>query len=154
MKSHTTVLYTTKRIAFILSSYANTVEKSKRARYMRTQYSTTRKRVNCTLTFREYQQLVQEAKTLGKSPTAFIREATFAYIENRQLVSSGVETELATLVFLFRNMACNINQIAKHANTYKKLKVVDVLALSRTVQELERLVIEFVEKPISIRDDN
>ena len=137
-----------------MSDDVNTVEKSRRARYMRTQYSTTHKRVNCTLTFREYQQVVQEAKRLGRSPTAFIREATFAYLENRHLVSSEVETELATLVFLFRNIACNINQIAKYANTYKKLKVVDILALSKTVQELERLVIEFVENPVSIMDDN
>ena len=64
-----------------------------------------------------------------------------------------METELATLVFLFRNMACNINQIAKHANTYKKLKVVDVLTLSKTVQELERLVTEFVENPTTVMDD-
>jgi len=154
MKTYNTILYTTKRIASIMSFDQNVVEKSKRARYMRNSYRKERKYVNCVMTKEQYKELQQEAKKIGKKLTEYVREAALAHKGKKYLVPESVATELATLVFLCRNMACNINQIAKHANTFRKLRIVDVVALSGTVQELERLVKEFVEKPIYIGDDN
>ena len=153
MKSHDTVLYTTKRIAGIMSLDQKTVEKSKRARHMRNGYRKERKYVNCVMTKEEYKRLQQGAKLIGKKPTEYLREAAFAHQEQRYLVPEGIATELSTLVFLFRNIACNINQMSKHANTLRKLKIVDVLSLRGNVQEMERLVKEFVKNPVSIKND-
>jgi len=110
-------------------------------------------RVECRLSSKQSQILESKSQKHGKTKSECLREAAFAYWENRYLVPAGVEMDLSTLVFLFRNMANNINQIAKYANTFRRLRIVDALALKGTVQEMERLVDGFVRNPIENADD-
>ena len=158
MKSNALILHTTKQISDIMAGGIKAAKKAKHARYMRTIYrpycaKMKKMRIECRLSSEQSKVLENKSKEYGLTKSECLREAAFAHMEKQYLVPDSIGTELSTLVFLFRNMACNINQIAKHANTYKKLKVVDVLTLSKTVQELERLVTEFVENPTTVMDD-
>ncbi len=109
--------------------------------------------MNCSLTPEEFRRIKKAAKTKGKTPTAYLREACLAYMDCRCLVSENLEVEFSGFVFLMRNMANNLNQIAKWANTFQRLRVVDIVAMRGTIFEVERLVKEFVKNPVTMGDD-
>ena len=110
---------------------------------MRNVYRKHRKRLDCALTLDEYAKLKTKARASNLPPTTLLRQAAFAYLEKSPLIPPDLERELSTLVFLFRNMANNLNQIAKHTNTHKKLSLFNALQARETILELENLVKDF-----------
>lgn len=89
----------------------------------------------------------RHARLAGKPPTAFLREAALAYLERRYLVPARIEDRLQELVFLFRNIAGNLNQLAAKANALKRATVFDLLFARRLVLRLEEAVKDFLRRP-------
>jgi hypothetical protein len=120
-------------------------KKKQKARYMARVYrKECAKYVNCALSFEEYAVLQERAKEDGCTPTAYLRKAAFAYLEQKPVFPKAVEIRMGTLVALLRNMASNLNQIARHANQLQKLTVIDALQARSIVFKLEKAVKEFI----------
>jgi predicted DNA-binding protein len=107
-------------------------------------YRKARKFVNCTLSFEEYTVLQERAKEAGRTPTTYLRETVFAYLEQQPILPKAVEIRMGTLVALLRNMAGNLNQIARHTNRLQKLTVIDALQARSLVFQLEKAVKNFI----------
>jgi hypothetical protein len=112
---------------------------------MRKFYRAERRRLDCTLTVEEFRKVKSLATSANLPPTTLFRQAAFAYLEKTSLISPATENQLSTLTFLFRNMANNLNQIAKHTNTHKRLSFFNAMQARETVLELEKLVKDFIE---------
>ena len=134
------------------------LKKVQRISYLRN-YKKNRKKyvkeLKITLSIKEYEILKKESTKYGITPNKLIINQALAYKNSNYLVPNSIDKDLKQLIFLFRNIANNINQIAKHSNIFKKLigtnKIVTNLAI------LEKNVIEFIRKPLlsnAIEDDN
>ena len=127
----------------------NREEKNKqKSRYMSLVYRKERaKYVNCALSLDEYTVLQRRAKTDGCTPTAYLRKSAFAYLEQKQLFPKEIEVRLGDLVVLLRNMASNLNQIARRTNQTTKLGLFDALQARKTVLDLETAIKSFMANP-------
>mgnify|MGYP004008141751 CR=1 FL=1 len=119
-----------------------------KARYMARIYRQERaKYVNCALSLAEYVELQRQAKTAGCPPTTYLRRAAFAYLENQKIFPKAIEERMRELVFLLRNMANNLNQIAHRTNQRTKLGIFDAVQARKTVLELENAIKAFINNP-------
>lgn len=105
------------------------------------------KRINCTLTKAEYATIEKRAQRLKMKPTACFKAPALAYSEGRYLVPAGVEAKLEAVVFLLRNIANNVNQVARRANETKQASFQDYLALKEEVLSLEDRIKRAVRNP-------
>ena len=96
-------------------------QKIKRAKYMKEEYRPSKERIDCTLTKEEFRHIKAEAKAHGKNRTAFFRESALAYTKQKYLVPANIREKLEENIFLLKNIANNLNQIAKHANSKHKI---------------------------------
>lgn len=110
-------------------------------------YRAATKRINCTLTKAEYIAVEKRAQRLKMKPTACFKALALAYSEGRYLVPTGVEAKLESVVFLLRNIANNVNQIACRANEAKQASFQDYLALKEEVLSLEDKIKRAVRNP-------
>lgn len=122
-------------------------QKIKRAKYMRTEYKKQRKRVDCILTNDEYKQLSKQARKHWLKVTSFLRESAFAYIDQKYLIPDDIQEKLEQNMFLLRNIANNINQIAKHTNTTHKLSILNAYKMKRLIHGLEDQIKKFITSP-------
>jgi predicted DNA binding CopG/RHH family protein len=120
--------------------------KLKRARYMREEYTKRKKRLNLTFDEADFIRIKKEAHTVGLTPTAFLRESVLAYLENARLPTKMAQKEWSELVFLLRNMANNLNQIARQANTVQKLAFTDFVQTKLMLENLENTAEAFMKK--------
>lgn len=120
--------------------------KLKRARYMREEYTKRKKRLNLTFDEDDFIRVKKEAQSVGLTPTAFLRESVLAYLENARLPTKMAQKEWSELVFLLRNMANNLNQIARQANTVQRLSVHDFARTKTLLQHLEEMAERLVKK--------
>ena len=113
-------------------------EKNKqKSRHMAQMYRKGRKFVNCVLSIEEYATLKKQAESAGCSPTAYLRKAAFASLERKPLIPKFIEVRISELVHLLRNMATNLNQIARRTNQTTKLGLFDAFQARKTVLGLE-----------------
>ncbi len=122
----------------------------RKARYMAEVYRKERRYINCVLTLEEYNLLKNHAQASGKKPTAYFREAAFAYIGKRYLVPKGVEEQLNMLVAEVRKIGGNVNQLAKRANRMQKLTVWDAVRARERINQLEDRVKAFIRNPQTV----
>jgi hypothetical protein len=124
-------------------------EKNRRkALYMAQVYRKKRtKYVNCALSLDEYDSLKECAEKSGRKPTKFLREAAFAYMGQHYLVPKNIDAKMANLVALLRNVAGNINQIARRTNRWQKLTVIDLLQARSLLSKQEEAIKEFLSNP-------
>ena len=101
-------------------------------------------RVSVTLTPEEYTALKRDAKALGLRPTSLARELIVSPKGTPSTPPEAIQKELAEIRFLLRNTANNINQIAHHSNTIKRL--VDENGLLLEVQKMEQAIFSWVEE--------
>ena len=119
-----------------------------KARYMARIYRKERaKYVNCALSLTEYAELQRQAETVGCTPTTYLRKAAFAYVEHQQILPKAIEERMSELVVLLRNMANNLNQIARRTNQTTKLGFFDAVQARKTVLDLEKSIKEFINNP-------
>lgn len=112
-----------------------------RKRYMKSYRATYRSRtrdVRIALGTDLYDHLKSVASAEGIPPTTLARALIEAGLHRRSLVPAAVLDELRTLERLVRNIANNINQLAHHANTVRR--VVDLDAVYRELQRLDAAV--------------
>lgn len=79
------------------------------------------KYVTVSIPVTEYKELEKIAKKEKTKVSALVKNMTLAYMQTKTLVPSSIEERLNEFVFLMRNVANNINQIARISNTVKHL---------------------------------
>jgi hypothetical protein len=106
------------------------------------EYKDRAKRVSVTLTNAEYSDLAKRAKAEGIKPTALLKNMAIAYHQQAPIMPEMIRDELQELRFLIRNVANNINQIAHHSNTIKRLA--DENGLLLEIQKMETTINDFI----------
>lgn len=101
-------------------------------------------RVNCTLTPEEYKTLRQQAQSLHIRHTTLLKDLAFSHLEGKYLFSSAGEKAIRALTTEIRRIGVNINQIAKHANTFQKLRYADLQAVHQRIDKLEQVLNEAI----------
>jgi hypothetical protein len=101
-------------------------------------------RVSITLTPEEYRTLKARAKAVGIRPTSLARELVTSPHGTPATPPEAIATELQELRFLLRNVANNINQIAHHSNTIKRLVYENGLLME--IRKMEEAVFSWVEE--------
>ena len=81
-----------------------------------------------------YAELAARARAERKTPTGLVRELVASGLSGDPRVPTAIADELRILERLVRSIVNNLNQLAHHANTVRK--VIDVPAI---FQELKRL---------------
>lgn len=99
-------------------------------------------RVSITLNNAEYNEIEKRAKAEGIKPTAIIKNMALAYHQQATIMPEMIRDELQELRFLLRNVANNINQIAHHSNTIRKLA--DENGLLLEIQKMETTINDFI----------
>jgi hypothetical protein len=110
-------------------------------------YRATTKRINCTLTNAEYAAVKARADRLKMKPTACFKALALSYSEQHYLIPAGVEAKLEAVIFLLRNIANNVNQVARRANQTRQAGFQDYLVLKEIVLSLEDRIKRAVRSP-------
>ena len=91
------------------------------------------KRVSVTLTHQEYLQLKKSAKKEKQTPTKRLKELAFNSLNEKENIPINVQESFSQFVHILRGVGNNINQMARHSHTFKKIqdegKVLDHLQL-------------------------
>lgn len=111
------------------------------------EYQERTKRVSITLTSTEYIELEKRAKAERVKPTTLIKNMALAYHQQAPIIPEMVQEELQELRFLLRNATNNINQIAHHSNTIKRL--IDENGLLLEIQKMETTINDFVTQRLT-----
>jgi hypothetical protein len=106
--------------------------------YMREKHRPTRHYYQVELNDKQNKRLIDEAN--GRHPTPFLREAAFAYFDQRILLPKSLEEALAKATVEINRIGNSINQIAHRANIERHV----------TCRELERANLLLVELQRSI----
>ena len=144
----TIITHTRKQVRLLLNQRhgLSNVKKLRHARYMRNEYMPGKKRVSMTLTEVEFALVSEQAALCGLTPTAFSREAVFAYLKVSRVPMQNLEKLLSELIFLLRNTTNNLNQIAKQSNTYQRLRTGDFRQLRQLMAELEDNLLKAIKQ--------
>lgn len=116
-------------------------------------YRAATKRINCTLTKAEYIAVEKRAQRLKMKPTACFKALALAYSEGRYLIPTGVEAKLEAVTFLLRNIANNVNQVARRVNETRQANFQDYLVLKEEVVTLEDRIKRVIRNPKSADGD-
>ncbi|HHH14307.1 MAG TPA: MobC family plasmid mobilization relaxosome protein [candidate division WWE3 bacterium] len=79
------------------------------------------KRVSVTLSLDEFKQLEQMAKVEKIKPTTLLKKLAFSSMNKKADFPLDVSADFGDLVHILRGVANNINQMAKHSNTIKRV---------------------------------
>jgi len=96
-------------------------------------------RINCRLTPEENRQLAKAAREVKIPPTTLLRQIAFAYLENRTLLSPGLEDLLRSLLQETRRSGTNLNQIAAKVNRLQRVSFGDI-------RDARRVLVQFEER--------
>ena len=102
------------------------------------------KRVNLTLSNTEYKAFKDLANSESLPVASLIKKLSLAYKNNLKYVSTDSEGDLKELVFLIRNIANNLNQLAFSNNALGAM--VDKFEVLAHIQELETSIKDFIVK--------
>jgi hypothetical protein len=105
-----------------------------------------KKYVNVSFSKDEYDYIKKIADKEGEKVTPFIKALALAQAGKIDYIPKEKQDKLNEFVFMIRNIANNVNQIAKHSNTIKSLK--NENGLLAYLKDLETKIKEFV------RNDN
>ena len=102
------------------------------------------KHIKLTFSIEEYNLLKKIAEREGLKTTTLIKKMALTQIGKTFYNKAEIQAKLDEFIFLVRNIANNINQIARHSNTIKQ--VIEENKVLSFLQDLEKRVIEFVKK--------
>ena len=102
------------------------------------------KDVHIYLTKEQYSYFEKVAEKEGLTVTSLIKAMALLQAEKTYYLPKEIQEKLNEFVFLIRNIANNVNQIARHSNTIKDLT--DEHGLLNYLQKLETEVKEYVKK--------
>jgi hypothetical protein len=124
------------------------VVQAHRARYMREIYRKAHKTLNVTLSQEQFETvIVPRAAQAGLTVTEYLREAAFAYAEQRYLVPGGLEAALWAVSDQLAGLGNNLNQIARHTNLEHQATRQDLADARRCLERAEQLVESAVRSP-------
>lgn len=121
----------------------------KRKRYnqqYRAEYTQRTHRVSLTFSSVEYAEIEKRAKAEVVKPTTLVKNMAIAYHQQAPIMPEPILAELQELRFLLRNVANNINQIAHHSNTIRRLA--DENGLLLELQKMETIINDFVAQKL------
>ncbi len=122
-------------------------------RQYREQYKSQVKRVNLTLTKKEYQSFSRSAG--NQKVTSYIKQLALDGLHTQANIPENLEAELKTLRFAIRNIANNVNQIAHHSNTVRSITTSEENNLLQHLKQLEEVIRKYTEGRImESRDDH
>ena len=107
----------------------------------RATYKKRAKIVKVTLPVSDYARLKASAKAEGKKPATLAREYLLSSLDREARIPAGIQAELNAFRYLVRNVSNNINQLAHHSNTIKR--VADERGLFRWLKALEVHVVDY-----------
>lgn len=119
--------------------------KQYQARYRKSYRQRTR-RVSVSLSLAEYARLERAAAQFSERATTHLKRRAFAHLDDAVLVPPELGERLQDLVFLIRNIATNVNQMARHSNEIQA--VLDAKAPFHEVARLEAALRAMVERPV------
>lgn len=131
------------RIFTLVDDKKEDLPKFCKSRYMKEyipQYLKQKKRFNLTFEINDFKRIEAHAKACGLTPTAFLRESVLYYLAGTRLPTDDEKQALSELIFLLRNLGNNLNQIAKHCNTYQKLVFGNFMHTRKLLADLEAIV--------------
>lgn len=103
------------------------------------QYFKDHKQVNLTLTKNDHAKFKKLADKEGVGVATLIRNMAIAFRDTQPLVSNDIESSLADLSFLIRNIATNVNQIAHSSNVFhdaeKEMVLTHLKRLDESIRE-------------------
>lgn len=108
------------------------------------EYNKTVKRVNLTLTQTEYSYFKRIADKEGVKVGKVIKTMALAQLGKTFFQPAEIQKKLDDLIFLIRNIANNLNQIARHSNTIKI--VLDENKVFSYIKSLEQSIKEHLRK--------
>lgn len=111
-------------------------------KHYKAEYQERTHRVSITLSTSEYEEIAKRANAEGVKPTTLIKNMALAYHQQAPIIPEMIRDELQELRFLLRNVTNNINQIAHHSNTIRRLA--DENGLLLEIQKMENLITDFV----------
>ena len=107
----------------------------------RKDYDKKTKYVTISIPISEYEELEKRAKKEGVKVSTLLKNMALAYMQTKTLIPSSIEDRLSEFIFLMRNVANNINQIARNSNLLKHL--VEEESLLMELKKMEDLVKEY-----------
>lgn len=111
----------------------------------REQYKTQNKRISITVSNAEYDALAHVARQENKKVTSLVKEYAFASLSGSLAMPQHVQEELHALSLLIRNIANNVNQIARHSNRVQELVERDEYNLLLHLKSLEEQITQYTE---------
>lgn len=115
----------------------------------RQQYKAQNKRISITVSNAEHEALSHMARQEHKKITTLVKDYTFASLGQRLAMPRHVQEELQQLSLLIRNIANNVNQIARHSNRVQELVADDEQSLLLHLQSLEAQIIAYTKRQFS-----
>lgn len=106
------------------------------------------KRINATFSPKEHAHVQKVADRHGKTPTAFVREATLAQIHKNPLIPEDLKAQNREISILLRRIGHSFNQIAKHANAVQKVTFPEWARVLSVIAKLDRHLTKRVESSI------
>jgi len=116
------------------------VDKNYHKKY-REDYKKKMKYVNVAVPVSMYEELEKLSELEDKKVSTLLRNMALAYMHQKTFVPKDIESELKEFIFLVRNVANNINQIAHHSNVVKHM--VDENGLLMEIKKLEDMVRDY-----------
>lgn len=114
----------------------------------RQEYKTRTKRVSITMSNAEYDAFNYVARSENKKVTALVKEYAFASLSGGLAMPTHLQEELKQLSLLVRNIANNVNQIARHSNRVSDLLVDDELNLLTHLKSLEDEIYAYTRREL------
>jgi len=111
--------------------------KSDKRRAYEKDYWQKHRQITVTVPLAKYNKLKKRADTGGRKVGQQMLAQSDSYEQGDYLPPKIVEGRLQEISLLLRNIANNINQIAKHSNTFRR-----VIGQKQIIQMLQRLEIE------------
>lgn len=108
------------------------------------QYRENVKRPRLTFSEEEFRQIEELAKSLELKPAVFLKRLVLSAMKGTTLQSEESLQDFQEIRFLLRNIANNLNQIAKHSNTVGY--VLDENQVLQNIRDFEETTSDFVEK--------
>lgn len=104
--------------------------------------------MSVTLSPDEFKQLEQMAKVEKTKPTALLKKLAFSSMNKKADFPLDVSVDLGELVNILRGVANNINQMAKHSNTIKRVTDESRLfTMLKAIEDENRKFLESKMKP-------